>query len=350
MRTPEPSRTDFPATFDHRTGAMPAAGRGRRRGCAARCLTTALATAMAITTVLPARPAAAQNLLPNGRFDSDVAPFSSPNPDRLFHDAVVDVGSPSSPGSLELINDFGPVNNVLSANYCLAQPVAAGGYYFEYWVRFRPGDSANGSAQVRFSTYASADCSGPTTGNFSGDSVGPAIGRGLWVRLRGGDITQTGANVPAGTNSMRVFTILGRTTAGALGANFDALFFAPVGKPLCKGLVPTIAGRDIDDSLYGTPGPDVIVAFGGDDTIYAGGGNDVVCAGKGDDTVFGEGGNDDLFGQGGSDELFGDAGDDVLKGGPGKDSLAGGIDTDVCIGGGGSDGALPSCEKIRKVP
>lgn len=309
----------------------------------------AIGVAVAIAAGLAARPAAAQNILPNGRFDSDVAPFSSPNPDRLFHDAVIDVGTPTSPGSLELVNDFGPVNNVLSANYCLAQPVAAGGYYFEYWVRFRPGDSANGGAQVRFSTYASADCSGPTTANFSGDSVGPAIGRGLWVRLRGGDITQAGANVPAGTNSMRVFTILGRTTAGTLGANFDALFFAPVGKPLCNGLVPTIGGTDTDDSIYGTDGPDVIVAFGGDDTVFAGAGNDFVCGGKGDDTLHGEGDADALFGQGGADVLFGDAGNDVLKGGAGADTLDGGTGTkDVCIGGGGVDVAS-TCEKVRKV-
>jgi Ca2+-binding RTX toxin-like protein len=330
MRTAKRTRTLEPVTFQRRAAMI--------------------AAAAAIALALVPRPVAAQNILPNGRFDSDVAPFSSPDPDNLLHDAVVDVGSPATPGSLKLVNDFGPFNNVLSANYCLAQPITPGGYYFEYWVRFTTGESANGSAQVRFSTYASTDCSGPTTANFSGESVGPVIGRGLWVRLRGGDVTQAGATVPDGTGSMRVFTILGRKTTGTLSANFDALFFAPVGKPLCKGLVPTIAGRDIDDSIYGTSGPDVIVAFDGDDTVYAGGGNDVVCAGKGDDTVFGEAGNDDLFGQGGDDELFGDEGDDVLKGGPGKDTLGGGPDGDVCIGGGGSDSAFSSCEKIRKVP
>jgi hypothetical protein len=312
--------------------------------------TVAIAAVTMVALALVARPAAAQNVLPNGRFDSDIAPFSSSNPDRVSHDSVLDVGSPGTPGSLEIVNDFGPVSNVVSANFCLSQPIAPGGYSFEYWVRFTPGETPNGGAQVQFLTFPTADCSGSFSKAFFGNSVGPAIGRGLWVRLRGGDITQAAGDVPSGTNSMRVLVSLSRTTAGALSANFDGLFFAPVGKPLCKGLVPTIGGTDIDDSIYGTDGPDVIVTFGGDDTVYAGDGDDVVCAGKGDDTVFGEGGNDDLFGQGGSDELYGDGGDDLLKGGPGKDTLAGGIDRDVCIGGGGSDSAFSSCEKIRKVP
>lgn len=333
-----------------RAGVAPGGPRGQARRYRA-TLAIAVAGAMAVAGALAARPAAAQNLLPNGRFDADIAPFESPNPDRISYDPGVDIGTPTSPGSLKIVNDFGPLNNIVSGNFCLSQPIAPGSYYFEYWVRFTPGESPNGLARAQFTTFASSDCSGGANASpFQGDSIGPAIGRGLWVRVRSGDITQAAGNIPAGTNSMRVYVSLLRKTAGSLSVNFDGLFFAPVGKPLCKGLVPTIGGTDLDDSIYGSDGPDVIVTFRGDDTVYAGDGNDVVCAGKGDDTVFGEGGNDDLFGQGGDDELYGDDGNDVLKGGPGKDTLAGGIDKDVCIGGGGSDSAFSSCEKIRKVP
>jgi hypothetical protein len=332
MRTPHSSRPSGPA----------------RRAARRRTLAITAVTALAAT--LYAVPAAAQNLLPNGRFDVDVAPFESTNPDLVTHDPTLDIGTPGSPGSIKLLNNVGSTGNVLSANYCLSEPIPAGGYYFQYWVRFKPGETTNGSAVVQFETFSGAGCSGTKTSHFQGQSVGPVIGRGLWIRVDEGDITAAATQIPAGTNSMRVFVTLFRKSTGTLTANFDALFLAPVGKPLCKGHVPTIGGTDIDDTLFGTSGPDVIVTFDGDDTVYAGDGDDVVCAGKGNDTVFGQGDDDELFGQAGDDELYGDGGNDVLQGGAGDDTLAGGADRDVCVGNGGADVALGSCERIRSVP
>ena len=108
-------------------------------------------------------------------------------PDRLFHDAVVDVGtlrvrgrsswSTTSTGQQRVVGQLLP-----------GQPVA-GGYYL-------PGDSSGRAtppteAPRCASIYASADSSGPTT------RTSPVTGRpghrSFW--LRGGDITQAGANV-----------------------------------------------------------------------------------------------------------------------------------------------------------
>lgn len=297
-----------------------------------------------------AAPVRAQNLVPNGRFDDVIAPFAPVglDPALASHDAVIDRGGPAGSGSLKLVN-AGSSATVVNAGTCISQPIPPGGYYFDYWVRFATGESPNGSAQVAFLAYSSSDCMGTPVKSFYGTSIGPVIGRGLWVHLGEGDIATPAGNVPAGVNSLRVAASLGRSTAGTLTANFDAFFFAPVGKPSCAGLVPTIGGKDIDDVVVGTSGADVIVAFGGDDTVFAGAGNDFACGGKGDDTLHGEGDADALFGQGGSDMLFGDAGSDVLKGGAGGDSLDGGTGTkDVCIGGGGVDVAT-TCEKVRKV-
>jgi len=318
-------------------------GRGRR-GSLAIAAVAALALALAPGVV------GAQNIIPNGRFDSGIAGYTSTNPGKVMHDPDLDLGSARTPGSLVIVNDTSSSNTIVSARTCLTQPITPGPYHFEYWVRFKPGESANGVGRVQFTTYPTANCSGSPAGSFNGPNLGPALGRGLWLRARGGDITNAGGTIPAGTNSVQVYVALLRTTAGVLSAHFDGLFLAPVGKPLCKGRVPTIGGTDLDDSIFGTDGPDVIVAFGGDDTIDARGGGDVVCAGKGNDTVSGGGGDDIVLGQGGNDDLFGDEGDDVLKGGPGKDTLGGGPDFDVCVGGGGKDSAFSSCEKFRSVP
>lgn len=352
MRTHHLPRPNGPAVRSERSRTIPRCRRSHRRPVETRrAAVLAIAVATALLAAPFARPAGAQNLLPNGRFDADIAPFASTNPTRVSHDPTTDVGSPRSPGSIKLVNDIGSSSNVLSASFCLRDPIPAGGHYFEYWMRFAAGETANGSAHAQFVTYASDDCSGVATQYFQGPSIGPVIGRGLWVHVREGDITAAAGQVPAGTRSMRIFVSVARKNAGTLTANFDGLFFAPVGKPLCKGLVPTLGGSDTDDALFGTAGRDVIVAFAGDDTVYAGDDDDVVCAGKGDDTVFGEGGNDTLLGQGGDDELYGDAGKDLLRGGPGADTLAGGANKDRCIGGaGGADVAFSSCERIRSVP
>lgn len=307
----------------------------------------------AIVAVLAgAAPARAQNLVPNGRFDDDIVPFApvGVDPSVASYDAGLDRGGPTGSGSLKLVNT-GSSANVINAGTCIAQPIPEGGYYFDYWVRFATGEAANGSAQVAFRGYASSDCTGTPLVSFYGTGVGPVIGRGLWIHLDEGDITTPAGNVPAGVNSLRVAATLGRSTAGTLTANFDAFFFAPVGKPLCGGLVPTIGGKDTDDVIIGTSGADVIVAFGGDDVVFAGAGSDFVCGGDGNDTLHGEDDGDALFGQGGDDDVFGDGGNDLVKGGPGDDTLSGGLGSkDVCNGGGGTDTATIQCEKLRKVP
>lgn len=78
----------------------------------------------------------------------------------------------------------------------------------------------------------------------------------------------------------------------------------------CKGKPATIVGRGL---IYGTDGPDVIVASGGKDVIHGLGGDDTIC------------------GRNGKDQLFGGDGDDVLVGGQGKDLLDGGTGTNILI-------------------
>ncbi|TAK52261.1 MAG: hypothetical protein EPO27_01575 [Betaproteobacteria bacterium] len=90
----------------------------------------------------------------------------------------------------------------------------------------------------------------------------------------------------------------------------------------------TILGIDLSESLAGTPGHDLILAFAGNDTVRAG---------AGDDNVEGGDGADMLYGEDGGDRLFGDAGRDSVYGGAGGDELHGGIDADIVEGEAGAD-------------
>jgi uncharacterized repeat protein (TIGR01451 family) len=114
----------------------------------------------------------------------------------------------------------------------------------------------------------------------------------------------------------------------------------------CRGVTATIKGNASDNTLVGTPGPDVIAAFAGNDVIRSLAGRDLICAGRdidlvnggtASDRVFGGSQRDRLLGRGGPDALRGGAGPDTLKGNIGSDKLRGGQGFDRCFGGPGFD-------------
>lgn len=96
-------------------------------------------------------------------------------------------------------------------------------------------------------------------------------------------------------------------------------------------------GSDLNDTLTGTEGSDLLVGAQGDDNASGLGGVDVLCGGNGNDTLAGGDDADLLDGGKGNDTLSGDAGDDTLRGGQGVDTLTGGADADSFSGGSGAD-------------
>lgn len=93
-----------------------------------------------------------------------------------------------------------------------------------------------------------------------------------------------------------------------------------------------------DEVVYGTRGPDVLVAARGRQVLVGLDGDDVLRGGNHDDCLVGGDGRDQLFGGNGRDVLVGGAGADRLDGGSGKDRLeAGGDDGDVCVSVGAPD-------------
>ena len=105
--------------------------------------------------------------------------------------------------------------------------------------------------------------------------------------------------------------------------------------------VNSAAPTEGSDTIFGTPGRDVIDALGGNDTVFARGGNDVVRGGAGDDALFGQGGGDLLIGDTGDDRMFGGLGGDrmVWNNGDGSDLMEGGAGWDTAeVNGSDSSG------------
>ena len=117
----------------------------------------------------------------------------------------------------------------------------------------------------------------------------------------------------------------------------------------CEGAVATLGctvngvpnqpceGTSGDDSITGTPGPDVILGGDGRDRLRSGLGDDLVCGGPGDDVIVGAAGNDTLAGGPGVDRVRGGSGNDTLLGDDEADLLVGGSGADDIDGGPGDD-------------
>ena len=111
-------------------------------------------------------------------------------------------------------------------------------------------------------------------------------------------------------------------------------------------LEPTIVGTNGDDVLVGTNGDDVIDGKGGndviiggkgDDEIHGGNGDDCIDGGKDDDDIRGGKGNDTILGGNGDDDIRGNAGVDTIDAGKGDDTVSGGKGADDLKGGNGDD-------------
>lgn len=299
--------------------------------------------------------AAAQELLPNGTFDTTDSPYEAccDTHGSVAFDATRDAGGSSHSGAAE-VGRF-TFSGAFFLSYCIAGPEIEAGkaLFFGAKVRFPTDHSAPADAYLLAEFYTDDACAETRIG-WQQDMV-PHDERplGTWIPLTVGT-TAKGVVLPAGTHGVRFLVGLD-TPTDFFWINVDDVFAAPAGTPLCDGMPATIIGDGDDEILIGTDGSDVIVGRGGNDWIDGRGGNDRICGGPGadvlyggrdDDRLFGGPGADELYGAKGNDFLSGDGGKDALDAGPGLDRLKGGAGNDSCDGGLGFDVAK-TCETAK---
>lgn len=88
-----------------------------------------------------------------------------------------------------------------------------------------------------------------------------------------------------------------------------------------------VEGSELEDTILGDNGANILNGWGGDDLIYGYGGDDVLDGGEGNDQIRGDGGSN-YNGPSGNDTISGGAGDDIMWGGAGVDTFDGGDGTD----------------------
>ena len=306
-------------------------------------------TLIALSTVtliaLGASPASALQLLSNFGFDVGTASWDACcggtgtvawDPTRDNHDSTLS-------GSARLTHtqayDGSPTTLFLTRCVVLSGPDVAPGKKLFYGMRarFEPGESTLGKAYVAIEFRTQPDCSGASIGAAAKDLQATGQPRGTWVTIK--ESPAAGITIPAGTQAVKFFAVITKSSAGTLTVNLDDIYLAPTDTPMCDGLPATQVGTPDYDFINGTAESDVIVGKGGIDWIDGHEGNDRLCGGPGDDVLYGGTGDDRLFGEGGKDTLLGAADDDLLygagnndtlEGGPGQDKLRGGTGVDTC--------------------
>jgi Ca2+-binding RTX toxin-like protein len=99
----------------------------------------------------------------------------------------------------------------------------------------------------------------------------------------------------------------------------------------------TIHGGLGNDTIIGSRGADFLYGDEGNDSISGLGGDDFLDGGAGDDRINGHLGGDHITGGDGNDALFGNEGDDWIDGEVGNDFVSGGKNNDTVYGGDGQD-------------
>lgn len=119
----------------------------------------------------------------------------------------------------------------------------------------------------------------------------------------------------------------------------DPAVASPAESPSASPSAPVLpsAESELECTIVGTNGNDVLRGTSGDDVICGLHGNDAIVGLGGDDAIFGGRGNDRIDGGPGRDEVSGDRGADLVTGGGGVDDVEGGHGRDAVSGDAGSD-------------
>lgn len=157
---------------------------------------------------------------------------------------------------------------------------------------------------------------------------------GLFSRPSG----QLIVNAMAGDDEIRLQPLVNVNTTLSGGSGEDVIFGGQ-GIDLIFGGTgnDSLYVRDGSDELSGEGGNDRILGMNGNDTIDGGTGVNTLTGGSGDDEISGGGNVDNIFGSGGNDTIYGNGGNDVISGGTGNDTIYGGLGNDQISGQSGVD-------------
>jgi len=167
----------------------------------------------------------AQNILPNGEFDTDVLPWITQNGEITLGWAAIDHSGCSSTisGTAQATNLAPAATQERAAAVCVTGIVGGGAYSFGADLRFPTGQARTGEAHIVLVWFATAACTGLSGDTAFGDLTVDTTSAGSWVRVRN-DLAAAPANAQSASFSVR---LLKNEASGSLALALDGAFLVP---------------------------------------------------------------------------------------------------------------------------
>ena len=193
---------------------------------------TLLSLLLPVLFAVISHPAAAQNVLANPHFDTDLSGWPINNGGTF--DGTRDAnGSPTS-GSVGETIALGVLTGTFEVRQCVTAVTPGNSYNYGGKVLLTQAPT-DGQGTVSLLWWSSSDC---TTGILQIDSTSHVTTVGSWTPVSATTVA------PAGANSVSVSTELGTLgTAGTLQVNFDDMFFQVAPAP--RAPVPMLPGTSL---------------------------------------------------------------------------------------------------------
>jgi hypothetical protein len=189
---------------------------------------------LALLVLLAAAPAAAQNLVVNSDFATDISSWTAGVGGTLTHDPALDVAGNPASGSGSAVNTAPFAFGSFAASQCIDGIAAGASYDFGGAIYFDSTiQSATGRANVVVNFWDGASCLGSIVGADTTTDV-LATTTDTWV-----PVEVLGEVAPAESQSVSVKLFVNKFDAtGQIEANFDDVFFRPSPPPVVPTLSP----------------------------------------------------------------------------------------------------------------
>ena len=174
-----------------------------------------LRSALAFAFVLTVSSAAADNLLSNPEFDTDLSGW-----DSFASWSTEDWESSLSSGSATMTNSIPSTSSVTVVKQCLTPATLANGYHLAGYILNPSGQSGEGYGKLTLSFFSAADCDDPSF--IIGYDTASVQQTGTWEQV---ELTQA---TPAEAVSMKVYVFLQKIgEPGAVQLFTDHLLLEP---------------------------------------------------------------------------------------------------------------------------
>ncbi|MEO8275431.1 MAG: hypothetical protein ABI639_04385 [Thermoanaerobaculia bacterium] len=184
------------------------------------CLIAAIAFTFAMGS---SSQVAAQNLAPNGEFDTDITSWHVGTGDSAVSWTAIDHSGCSSTisGAALVSNSAANASSERGSGACVTGIISGGTYSFGVDIRFLTGQTRTGYATLVVAWFPNGTCDGITGMTDEGDLQPDTTQAGTWVHVRADQVIAPAGSLSAGL----AVRVMKNEAGGSVAADFDGAYF-----------------------------------------------------------------------------------------------------------------------------